>query len=92
MVYRERYLKAVEHRRSGLFGLSHNWEYALIDDQAREIHLNTIELLRALVPDKDRSRTDAYMCLDRAKELFLQGRSEWVGYPSGAVIDELENS
>ena len=89
MAYRERYLKAVEHRRAGLFGMSHHWMYALINEQGTEDRLNTIDLLRVLVPDHDSSRTDAYMCLDRARELFLQGRSEWVGYPSGAVIDEM---
>lgn len=91
MAYREIYLKAVEHRRTGLFGLSHHWMYALINEQGMEDRLNTIDILRVLVPDRNGSRTDAYMCLDRAKEIFLQGRSAWVGYPSGAVIDELQN-
>ena len=49
------------------------------------------ELLGALLPEKDSARSDAYMCIDRATKLFRNGQSEWVGYPSGAAVADLND-
>jgi hypothetical protein len=92
MAYQEKFFRAVEHKRSGLFGLAHRWTFALIDTQGEERRLDLSELLDALLPGRDSARSDAYMCIDRAVELFRDGRrSEWVGYPTGAVVADLNN-
>ena len=31
------------------------------------------------------------MCMHRAAGLFRSGQSEWVGYPSGAVVADLND-
>ncbi len=63
--------------------------FALADAQGNERNLDTLELLDALLTSKNAGRQDAYMCIDRARELFKNGQPGWVGYPSGAVVNDL---
>lgn len=91
MTYREKFFRAVEHQRSGLFGLSRRWTFVLIDAQGEESRLDKLELLDALLSPRNTGNQDAYACIHRATELFRNGRSEWVGYPSGAVVADLND-
>ncbi|GAA3665499.1 hypothetical protein GCM10023081_00420 [Arthrobacter ginkgonis] len=91
MAYQKTFFRAVEYKRSGLFGLAHRWSFVLVDASGQERRVDLKELLDALLPEKDSARSDAYMCIDRATELFSNGQSEWVGYPSGAVVADLNN-
>ena len=91
MAYREMFFRAVGHKRSGLFGLAHRWSFVLVDASGQERRVDQKELLDALLPGRDSPRSDAYMCIDRATDLFTNGRPEWVGYPSGAVVADLNN-
>lgn len=91
MAYQEKFFKVVEHKRSGLFGLTHRWTYVLIDALGEERRLDRRELLAALLAPRTTTNQDAYMCMHRAAELFRNGQPEWVGYPSGAVVADLNN-
>jgi hypothetical protein len=91
VAYQETFFRAVEHKRSGLFGLAHRWSFVLVDSSGQERRMDLKELLGALLPEKDSARSDAYTCIDRATELFSNGQSKWVGYPSGAVVADLND-
>lgn len=91
MAYREKFFRAVEHKRTGLFGLTQRWTYVLIGSRNEEQRLNTIDLLHALVPGRDGPHQDAHMCISRAQELFQNGQSDWVGFPTGGVVADLND-
>jgi hypothetical protein len=91
VAYQETFFRAVEHKRSGLFGLAHRWSFVLVDATGKERRVDLKELLDTLLPERDSARSDAYMCIDRATKLFRNGQSEWVGYPSGAVVPDLND-
>jgi hypothetical protein len=89
MPYQEKFFRVVEHKRLGLFWLRHRWTYVLIDAHGDERRLDRRELLAALLSPRKTTNQDAYRCMHRASELFRNGQSEWVGYPSGAVVADL---
>lgn len=91
MAYQETFFRAIEHKRSGLFGLAHRWSFVLVDASGKERRVDLKELLDALLPGRDAARSDAYMCVDRATKLFRNGQSEWAGYPSGVVVADLND-
>ena len=85
VVYQEKWFKVIEDKRSGIFGQGHLSTFMLLDDQGEGRRLSLRELLDALLGPEQTGRQDAYMCIDKATKIFPNGKSEWVGYPSGAV-------
>ena len=85
-MYKEMFFRVVGHTRSGFLGWRHHWTFVLIGPKGEEIEMNREELRQALKQRPDIGNQDVHMCMDRAVALFRQGRHEWVGYPSGAVV------
>ncbi|WP_146617517.1 hypothetical protein [Arthrobacter globiformis] len=85
MGYQEKWFRVVEQKRSGFFGMGRKSTYELLGGDRR---LTTLELLAELLGPDNGGRRDAYECIDRATNIFPNGRGEWVGYPSGARRDD----
>ncbi|WP_314195128.1 hypothetical protein [uncultured Arthrobacter sp.] len=77
----EKWFRVVEQERSGLFGMGRKSTYELLGDDRR---FTTRALLAELLGPNQDARRDAYECIDRANNIFPNGRRESVGYPSGA--------
>ena len=90
-MYKEKFFRVVEHTRTGFLGWRHHWTFVLIGAKGEELSMNREDLRQALKHRPDIGNQDVYTCMDRAVELFRQGRREWVGYPSGAVIADLRD-
>lgn len=88
-MYKEKFFKVVRHTRAGVFGLKHHWTFVLIGPNGDELTMDMDELLQALKHRPDAANQDVFMCVNRAVGLFREGRPEWVGYPSGAVVADL---
>lgn len=86
MVYQEKWFRIVEDKRAGIFGQGHRSTFVLLDEKGEGRRLSLLELLDALLGPELAGRQDAYMCIDRATKIFPNGKYEWVGYPSGAVV------
>jgi hypothetical protein len=88
MTYRERWIRAIARKPKGLFGRGHEWTYALMDGPGTERRMGRRELFDELVPDAKFPGNDAYLCMDRANDAFLTGSKSWIGYPSGAEVED----
>jgi hypothetical protein len=79
--------QGIRSQTHGIFGLSHTWTYALMDERAGERRMmGTRELLDELVPDTNSPGNDAYHALSLAQKAFLAGNKSWIGYPSGSEV------
>jgi hypothetical protein len=87
MTYRERWIRAIARKPKGLFGRGHEWTYALMDGPVTERRMGRRELRRTRagreIPWQRRLplRGPGQWC-------FLTGSKSWIGYPSGAEVED----